>query len=90
MPRNTDKTISLQVGATISATRVAAGLSRAALGEKLGVSDISVHGYENGRSYIDVDLLYRVADALDKPVTHFLPGYAPVEETAAESEAVEA
>ena len=62
------------VGGRLREARVDAGLSQAALAEKLGLSQVGYSGMERGRTLIGVDVLLGVCEALDRPVTYFVGG----------------
>jgi len=64
------------VAAEIRAEMARQRVTGAELARRLGVSGPWVNYRLNGKQPFDTDDLERVAEALDRPVTHFLPGRA--------------
>ena len=62
------------LGARVRAARLAAGLSRRVLSERSGVSQRYLAQIESGAGNISVARLFRVAQALDRPVEALLGG----------------
>lgn len=52
--------------------RKAAGMTQKDLGEKVGASPISIHFYETGKQSPDVEMLIKLADALNTSVDALL------------------
>lgn len=63
-----------KIGARISKMRTDAGLTQAALAEKLGVSDKTVSKWENGGCYPDITLLPAIADEFGVTLDYLLRG----------------
>ena len=63
-----------QVGRRLKAFRVAAGVTQAALGDKLGISRQMVDNYERGHSRVSAGTLHRAAQILGQPVAAFFDG----------------
>jgi transcriptional regulator with XRE-family HTH domain len=57
----------------LTAAREEAGLSRAELGQKLGLSEAGYGHIESGRRLLGIEYLVQLPRILGKPVTHFLP-----------------
>ena len=53
--------------------RMAAGMSQQALGDRIGVSKMTISDLERGNMKLDVDYLARIADALQVAATDLLP-----------------
>lgn len=53
--------------------RMAAGMSQQALGDRIGVSKMTISDLERGNMKLDVDYLSRIADALQVAATDLLP-----------------
>lgn len=64
--------ITEQVGQIIREARKSKGLTQKELGEKLGVVEATVNGYETGRQNLTVNTLYKIAKALDVSLRVFL------------------
>lgn len=56
--------IKQQVGQLIREARKARGLTQKELGEKLGVGEPTVNGYEGGKQNLTIETLQKIADAL--------------------------
>ena len=69
-----DKEIDKVVGARIHELRLAMGMSRVELAEKIGVSHQQCQKYERGLNRICVARLIKVAKAFNKSTTYFLIG----------------
>lgn len=61
------------LGARIRAARVARGWKQRELAAAIHVEPITVSRWERGQHSPELDLLGRVADALDQPPAYFLP-----------------
>ncbi|BAF59652.1 SOS-response transcriptional repressors [Pelotomaculum thermopropionicum SI] len=61
-----------KIGARIKKAREEKYLTQAELGVKLGVSATAINYYEKGKRKIGIDDLYRMANALGKPLEYFL------------------
>ncbi|MCX6214655.1 helix-turn-helix transcriptional regulator [Spirosoma sp.] len=59
------------VGQLIRQTRKAKGLTQKELGEKLGVGEPTVNGYEGGKQNLTIETLQKIADALGVEVGAF-------------------
>jgi transcriptional regulator with XRE-family HTH domain len=66
--------VCVQVGLNIRRLRSVAGLSRAELGGRLGVTFQQVHHYESGRTQIGVAMFYRVTQILNCEVAALFIG----------------
>jgi transcriptional regulator with XRE-family HTH domain len=53
--------------------RKAKGLSQGALGKELGLTFQQIQKYETGTNRVTVDALWQIAEALDVPISSFLP-----------------
>ena len=60
-----------QVGQLIRDTRKAKGITQKELGERLGVGESTVNGYEGGKQNLTIETLKKVADALQVEVAAF-------------------
>lgn len=68
----------------IKRLRTAAGLTQAALGEKIGVGQSAIGNLESRRTpSVSVETLYALSDALGVPVDHWRP-FLAAKEAAAE------
>ncbi len=65
---------SKSIGTNIKQFRTAKGLSQECLANSLFVTRQTVSNYETGRSNPDLDMLQKIADALDVDVLHLLYG----------------
>lgn len=54
-----------QVAEMIKEARKARGLTQKELGEKLGVGEPTVNGYESGKQNLTIETLKKIADALN-------------------------
>lgn len=77
--------IDVHVGQRVRARRKMLGLSQTQLGYELGVTFQQVQKYERGTNRIGSSRLFRMASALDVPVSYFfegaetkLPDYDPI------------
>lgn len=66
--------LSKSIGTNIKQFRTAKGLSQESLANSLFVTRQTVSNYETGRSYPDLDMLQKIADALEVDVLHLLYG----------------
>jgi transcriptional regulator with XRE-family HTH domain len=66
--------IDQHIGKKIFELRLARGLSRQELGEKIGVTHQQCQKYEKGVNRISVGRLMLIAKVLEKPVDYFLAG----------------
>ena len=66
--------IDLHVGARIRLRRLLMGISQSDLGLALGVSFQQLQKYERGANRASASTLYRIAEALDVPVSFFFDG----------------
>ena len=57
-----------QVALLVRETRKEKGLTQKELGEKIGVSESTVNGYENGKNNITVGKLQQIFQALNEEV----------------------
>lgn len=71
MPRRTCGPLDKMIGANIRALRMRAGLSQAALGERIGVTFQQMQKYERGANRIAASQLFRVSQVLDVPIEYF-------------------
>ena len=71
-PTSADK----QVGESLRAHRLAAGMSQGDLAKLLGVSFQQVQKYEKGVNRIAASRLFGIAGALDMPIARFFEGLA--------------
>lgn len=68
-----DKHLHQKVGAEIKTIRKSKHLSQQQLSEKVGLQRSSIANIENGRQSISLVVLFKIAAALDKQATIFLP-----------------
>jgi repressor LexA len=61
------------IGARIKKAREKKFISQAELGARLGVTATAINYYEKGKRKINIEDLFRLAAALEKPVEYFLP-----------------
>ena len=66
--------VDIEVGQSIKAHRLAAGLSQTALADGIGVTFQQVQKYEKGSNRVGAGRLTRIARTLDIPVTTFFAG----------------
>lgn len=66
--------IDVHVGHRVRARRKMLGLSQTQLGKELGVTFQQVQKYERGMNRIGSSRLFRIAGALDVPVSYFFEG----------------
>ncbi len=64
--------VDICMGKRLKAKRILAGLSQAEVGKILGVTFQQVQKYETGVNRLPISRLYRLAEALDTPLTYFL------------------
>jgi transcriptional regulator with XRE-family HTH domain len=62
------------VGGRIKQRRKALAMSQTALGEALGVTFQQVQKYERGHNRVGAGALYKMADALNVPISYFFDG----------------
>lgn len=79
--------IDVTVGARISSLRLTKGMTQTDLGTLIGVSFQQLQKYERGSNRVSASRLWRIAEALDVPMTYFFDGVttdtgAPREERA--------
>lgn len=74
MPRIANRSASAIVAENMHRARIAAGLSQAELGTRLGVSFQQVQKYEHGQSRMTIDALAAAAPALQVPLAALLKG----------------
>jgi len=70
MNRETDKR---HIGGLIKILRKTAGISQMKLAERVGVSYQQIQKYEKGGSEISVSRLSQIAEALNIPLSRFIP-----------------
>lgn len=58
----------------IREARKSSRLSQEELAQVVGVSDKAISAYEVGRSTPPIKVLYKIADATDRPISYFMPG----------------
>lgn len=71
--------INRYIGQKISEARVAAGLTRKSLADKIGVKQQQLFKYENGTDKISIARLFLLAEALSLNINYFLEDIKPVE-----------
>ena len=67
-----------KIGKFISSCRKEAGLTQAALADKLGITDRAVSKWETGKGYPDITLLEPIADVFSISVTELISGITVV------------
>ena len=65
-----------KIGKFISSCRKEAGLTQAALADKLGITDRAVSKWETGKGYPDITLLEPIAKAFGISITELISGNA--------------
>jgi len=68
--------VDIHVGARVKLRRTLVGLSQMELGGAIGLTFQQVQKYERGTNRISASMLYRIADALDVPVSFFFDDMA--------------
>lgn len=71
--------IDKHIGKTIYELRLASGMSRQELGQKIGVTHQQCQKYEKGTNRISAGRLVLVARVLNKPVEYFYKGVGATE-----------
>lgn len=71
---NSEKLVEDHVAKRLRLRRGLLGLSQQELGEKLGITFQQIQKYEKGANRISVGKLFRVAEALDVPLSFFFDG----------------
>jgi len=74
MSRHTEETriMDKNIGRAIQSMRIAQGLSRQQLSEKIGVSHQQFYKYETGDNRISVSRMALLSKALKTPLSHFV------------------
>jgi transcriptional regulator with XRE-family HTH domain len=67
----------VEIGARIRIARRERHLSQRALGTAVGITFQQMQKYEKGDNRVSVTRLYRIAEQLGLPLTHFVDGLAP-------------
>jgi transcriptional regulator with XRE-family HTH domain len=62
-----------QIGASVAAARERAGLSQAALAERVSLHETSLSNIERGEKLPTIRTLLKIADALGQPMHNLLP-----------------
>jgi transcriptional regulator with XRE-family HTH domain len=68
--------IDIHVGRVLRAKREERGLSQGALARAGGVSFQQVQKYEKGKNRLSAGMLYKLAKALEMPISEFFPNDA--------------
>jgi transcriptional regulator with XRE-family HTH domain len=63
----------IKIGSRIKGIRVEKGYTTVTMADKLGISDPTYRKYEADKSFPDIMMLDKIAKALDKNFTDFLP-----------------
>ena len=71
----------MSIGKQIKAMRKIRGLTQKELAEKCSMADSAVRKYESGKIVPKIEMLKRIADALEMPVGAFLPSMGLGEST---------
>ena len=71
----------MSIGEQIKAMRKIRGLTQKELAEKCSMADSAVRKYESGKIVPKIEMLKRIADALEMPVGAFLPSMGLGEST---------
>lgn len=66
--------VDVNVGHRVRNRRVLIGMSQEVLAEKIGLTFQQVQKYELGKNRISASMLWRIAEALDVPVSFFFDG----------------
>jgi transcriptional regulator with XRE-family HTH domain len=77
--KNDRKSIDVEIGARIRATREVLGVSQTVLGEALGVTYQQIHKYEQGINRISAATLVRMCQSLKISPMEILGAYFPHE-----------
>ena len=70
-PREEPDPVDLHVGKRLKARRVGMRISQSDIGKKLNVTFQQIQKYENGTNRVGASNLFRLADALEVPVSYF-------------------
>jgi transcriptional regulator with XRE-family HTH domain len=62
----------LEITQRVAAARQAAGMTKTEFAQRLGLSKQAYNGYEKGETPFSVVQLFRVAEVMNLPITHFL------------------
>jgi transcriptional regulator with XRE-family HTH domain len=68
--------VDVHVGARVRERRVMQGMSQQVLGERVNLTFQQIQKYERGFNRISASVLWRIAEALDVPVSFFFDGFA--------------
>jgi transcriptional regulator with XRE-family HTH domain len=68
--------VDIHVGGRIRLRRTLLGLSQTKLGEVIGLTFQQVKKYERGSNRVSASMLYRIAEAIDVPVSFFFDDMA--------------
>lgn len=63
-----------QVGKNVEAIRSSRGVSQSLLARMTGVDRSHINRLENARNNVSLDILVKIADGLDVPITEFFKG----------------
>lgn len=67
--------VDTHIGAKIQEMRIAMGMSRQQLAEKIGVTHQQLQKYEKGVNRISAGRLVSIAEALNKPISYFFEDF---------------
>jgi transcriptional regulator with XRE-family HTH domain len=73
MPKSQADKLDVQIGRRIQKAREAQDIGRPTLAERVGLSAMAIYKFETGRTRIVVSVLAKIAKALKRPVSDFLP-----------------
>ena len=77
-PTMTEDEINKNIGLNISRQRVAKGLSRRDLGERLSITGEAIRRYENGTNHATAVMLLAISRALEAPIEAFFTPGTPI------------
>ena len=66
-----------EFGAKIRAARLEAGMTQKQLGDRCGISDVTIRKYESGKVHPKIETLSKIAAALGVPLSYFVPTDTP-------------
>jgi transcriptional regulator with XRE-family HTH domain len=73
-------TLDIIIGAKIKSLRLSLGMTQLQLGNKVGVTFQQIQKYEKGNNRISVSMLVGIAEALNVPITQFIPHSSTADE----------
>ena len=71
--KKTRKKLHKEIGSRLRSFRLSSGMSQEELGQRLGLSRLSITGYEGGTISVSIPILYQLADVFDITIFDLLP-----------------